>query len=111
MSIRAGGGVDSLSSSASQDEEEDGGQDTCISSTHQASVSTKPPPQYAQTVDENDICTPCGRPVTATDEGILCEGCNTWFHKHCSSLSITKFEELSLSRESWYCTVCQDKNA
>ncbi len=106
MSIRAGGVVVSHSSTASQDEEEESGKDDNISSAHQASsVSNNPPPPYAHTVDENEICTPCNKPVT--DEGILCEGCNTWFHKQCSNLTATRFKALSSSRESWYCDTCQ----
>ncbi len=62
------------------------------------------PPLFAKTVDEIDVCPPCNQ--TVSNEGILCEGCNTWFHKSCSNLTTIKFQELSLSRTSWYCSNC-----
>ncbi len=66
------------------------------------------PPPFAKTVDENDTCPPCNK--TVTNEGILCEGCYTWFHQSCSKLSNITFQQLALSREAWYCSVCKQSN-
>ena len=112
MSNRAGGGGDSPSSTASPDEKEEGDQvdnnPPESISDHQASPGLRLdniPPPFSQTVDEIDICPPCNKAVT--DEGILCEGCNTWFHKPCSNLNTIEFTQLSVSRQAWYCNVCQ----
>ncbi len=115
MSIRAGGGVDSPSSSASpHDEEHKGDKDNVITPETvlgnvkvQNTIGSIPPP-YAHTVDEIEICPPCNEKVT--EDGILCEKCCTWFHQICSNLSSNEFEQLSLSREAWYCSVCTKKD-
>ena len=115
MSNRAGGGVDSSSSSANPDEsvkrprgrdppnvtpslQAEGGQGDDISLDIQASPERNSiPPPFTKTVDEIDICPPCDKQVTV---GILCEGCNTWFHQSCSHLSNVEFKQLSTSRQA-----------
>ncbi len=66
------------------------------------------PPPYAKTEEENDTCPSCNK--TVINEGILCEGCCTWFHQSCSSLSIVTFKQLASSREAWFCNDCQQIN-
>jgi hypothetical protein len=149
MSSRAGGGADSLSSTASKDDEEDNSKggvaslpcgicsvdlikepcsiqcdnSNCKTIFHPSCLGNDAPAdsekwfciecrdsqqQSAKSDEEIEICPSCNS--TVGDVGILCEGCNTWFHKPCSKLSNIKFKQLSLSRDPWFCDNCSKQN-
>ena len=74
-----------------------------------------PPSRTSSTSDavELAICTggpskPCGKPVTADDEGIMCDSCDLWFHDSCQSVSETEMiaHKLHKSR-AWLCSGCK----
>ena len=50
-----------------------------------------------------DVCTTSAR---SNQKGILCDGCNKWFHLKCISMGLKTYIDLGSSDEQWFC----DKN-
>ena len=92
MSSRAGGGVDSLSSTANQDEEDADGNKGGMNIPFQRIV-------------ENDgqwLCDQCGKDLSTGSEAIGCDskGCSRWFHPSCLA------DEAPPVDKKWYCCHC-----
>ncbi len=105
MSDRAGGGVDSPSSTASPDEEDKeaeedlcrGGQDG-NNQQGQDTGAVNPPPAYPCGVCQEEV----------DDQGMGCEGgCDKWYHISCINMSPADYESFSSNpRAYWECSSC-----
>ncbi|XP_068716163.1 uncharacterized protein [Montipora foliosa] len=51
-------------------------------------------------------CDVCTNPVRINQKGILCDGCNKWFHLRCITVDLKTYFELSSSDEQWFCEKC-----
>lgn len=51
-------------------------------------------------------CDVCTKPVRSNQKGILCDGCNKWFHLKCITMDLQAYIDLGSSDEQWFC----DKN-
>ena len=92
MSSQAGGGCGDTSSSARNEAEEDENEDVIT--------------------QECDVCPDpaCEDIVREIQDGLFCEGCNTWFHRKCVKIAKLKFQQHSLSNNDWYCSSCPNGN-
>ena len=48
-------------------------------------------------------CDVCTKTVRSNQKGIVCDGCNKWFHLNCINMELWKYLELSSSVEPWFC--------
>ncbi len=91
MLTRAGGEVDSLSSTAGPDKEQEGGQ---------VGISVL----FQQIVQNNGqwLCDQCGKDLRTESESIGCDStdCNKWFHPSCLT------DKTYLNKNKWYCHLC-----
>lgn len=55
-----------------------------------------------------DNCPTCGKLVKNTDEGLRCENvkCDRWFHAKCEGIDTTRYEDLKINGERWFCRLC-----
>ncbi len=62
---------------------------------------------------ENSVF-PCGCCEEAVDwsssGGIICEGCEIWYHRVCASLTHSRYESLGNSSHVWVCKKCDTSN-
>ena len=50
----------------------------------------------------------CGEPVRSTDNGVLCDSCDRWFHSDCQGIPKQAYEALVLYKVlSWLCPECK----
>ena len=63
------------------------------------------------TIDNRDICDGCNRAVEEGEEGVLCNICSFWFHKHCQNITAELYTELQDSDMEWKCSKCQKEEA
>ena len=52
------------------------------------------------------ICRKCSHPVGWDCEGVLCEGCDNWFHIECQQIHSDQYSKLGHSSVVWTCSVC-----
>jgi len=55
-------------------------------------------------------CGLCDRPVTWSQEGVCCDGCDVWHHKSCCELCTHDYELLQRSHVQWMCCRCDSIN-
>ena len=55
-------------------------------------------------------CGICQYPVTWSQEGVACDGCELWHHKSCISLCSDDFQLLERSNVAWKCCKCDSIN-
>ena len=55
-------------------------------------------------------CGICQYPVTWSQEGVACDGCELWHHKSCLSLCSDDFQLLECSNVAWKCCKCDSIN-
>ena len=55
-------------------------------------------------------CGICQYPVTWSQEGVACDGCELWHHKSCISLCSDDFQLLERSNIAWKCCKCDSIN-
>ena len=48
-------------------------------------------------------CGRCSRAVKQRDKGILCDGCELWYHCSCVYLDMAEYRRLGSSDDPWYC--------
>ena len=61
----------------------------------------------------NSNCGTCAKKVHRNESGILCDGCDVWFHGNCFALSDEQLNILaSVATSCWFCQPCfgQRKN-
>ncbi len=59
------------------------------------------------TATEKTVCL-CRIEVQLGEEGILCESCNSWFHRKCDKLSSAQFKKITDSNEAYQCRACTE---
>ena len=97
MSIRAGGGVDSLSSTAGHDDEED-------SDSKPSGINIP----FQQILDDGQwLCSECGKDISTEAEALGCDhkGCSRWFHPSCVSDDANN----NVAKDPWYCHHCNER--
>ena len=83
-------------------------------STTQDSKSDTPTPPKSKSSSASKLrdannC-PCNRPHVANNgnqDRILCNECNTWFHRECISISKSAFHSKTKSSYKWFCPPCE----
>ena len=45
-------------------------------------------------------------PTRCGEDALQCEGCQLWFHRWCTGISVQHYSTLSVSDDSFYCFVC-----
>ena len=50
-------------------------------------------------------CGLCTKSVRSNQKGILCDGCNKWFHLKCISIDLQSYFDLGSSNEQWFCDI------
>ena len=95
MSSRAGGGASNTSSSARNPLAEDDDR------TEKGLDDNDD-----QELQECDTCAVCSKNVLEGQEGLLCETCNTWFHRKCMNLTLKQYKLHAMSPNPWYCSNC-----
>ena len=63
---------------------------TCIANTHCAKCNI----QFIRNSHQKSIC---------------CDHCNKYYHLNCTKLTLTTFNTLANSNESWYCRTCTNE--
>ena len=48
-------------------------------------------------------CVVCEKPVRCNQKGILCDGCDKWFHIKCIDMDLVTYVALSNSQDQWFC--------
>ena len=48
-------------------------------------------------------CDVCAKPVRSNQKGIMCDGCDKWFHLKCITMDLRTYIDLSSSDEQWFC--------
>jgi Pyruvate/2-oxoacid:ferredoxin oxidoreductase delta subunit len=48
----------------------------------------------------------CERPVRSNQRGIQCEDCMFWHHIKCIEITVSEYNSLSISTDSWFCKNC-----
>ena len=102
MTSRAGGGANSLSSTASQDEED---RDKDVKGTrHLRAYNTRSGINRQE--DRDLLCGDCGKDLTSEPTSVRCDGesCRKLFHPSCLG------DEGPLDSEKWQCHWCQTKH-
>ena len=62
--------------------------------------------------ENDDLINPCPLCMgfcMASENCILCDYCQNWFHQRCAKLSNTKFDALSESNAMFKCSICEKK--
>ena len=55
-------------------------------------------------------CGICAKKVHRNDSGILCDGCDVWFHGNCIALSDEQLNILApVATSCWFCQPCFDQ--
>ena len=54
-------------------------------------------------------CTNCKKGVRSNQRAIRCDFCDEWTHMKCTTISLSQFNKLSTSDETFYCTKCIDR--
>ena len=62
-------------------------------------ISTNPGPV-------RDPCGECCKPVRANQDGLQCDGCDTWTHRACLNMTKQEYHRFGSSHENWFCRVC-----
>ena len=55
-------------------------------------------------------CAICEYPVTWSQYGIACDGCNVWHHKSCLSMCTKDYKDLERTNVVWKCCKCDSLN-
>ena len=55
-------------------------------------------------------CGCCQAPVTWSNQGLCCDGCETWYHKSCTDEHNSKLDKLNGSNVAWLCNNCDSIN-
>ena len=55
-------------------------------------------------------CGICEYPVTWSQYGIACDGCDVWHHKSCLSMCTQDYKDLERSHVAWKCCKCDSMN-
>ena len=50
-------------------------------------------------------CGSCEKPVKSNQHGILCDGCEFWYHRKCTTLNINEYTALGNSDDPWLCSI------
>jgi hypothetical protein len=53
----------------------------------------------------NNPCGKCERPVQSNQRGIQCEDCMFWHHIKCIEMTVSEYNSLSISTDSWYSSI------
>ena len=51
-------------------------------------------------------CGSCDKAVQANQDGILCDGCEKWFHRKCIYMDREVYLQLGRSDDPWHCATC-----
>jgi hypothetical protein len=54
-------------------------------------------------------CTNCKKGVRSNQRAIQCDFCDEWTHMKCTTISLSQYNKLSTSDETFYCTKCIDR--
>jgi hypothetical protein len=54
-------------------------------------------------------CTNCKKGARSNQRAIQCDFCDEWTHMKCTTISLSQFNKLSTSDETFYCTKCIDR--
>ena len=55
------------------------------------------------------ICGTCRNKIKGDQQGLMCDGCERWFHAGCEHVSSGEFKYLSLCEEiMWFCKKCKN---
>ena len=55
-------------------------------------------------------CGICEHPVTWSDVGLCCDGCNIWYHKSCIDLCTAELDSIGKDNVVWLCCKCETRN-
>jgi hypothetical protein len=55
-------------------------------------------------------CGICEHPVTWSDVGPCCDGCNIWYHKSCIDLCTAELDSIGKDNVVWLCCKCETLN-
>ena len=51
-------------------------------------------------------CGSCDKPVRVNQDGVLCDGCEKWFHRKCIYMDREVYLQLGRSDDPWHCATC-----
>jgi len=51
-------------------------------------------------------CGGCKKNVAATDNGVMCEVCECWFHSKCQNITDDTYKLLNQERIRFFCSSC-----
>ena len=54
-----------------------------------------------------DLCPLCSRCVDGSEQGLLCDGCNSWVHTKCMKMTDSEVEMWSKTDHPWFCRSCR----
>ena len=54
-------------------------------------------------------CSLCRKPTKSNQKAIQCDFCDAWTHLKCTSLSLSQYQKLANSDETFYCNLCSDR--
>ena len=52
------------------------------------------------------LCGICHNLVNSNHKAIQCDICNFWIHAKCNTISITEYQNLQVSADTWFCKKC-----
>lgn len=54
-------------------------------------------------------CTVCHKAVRSNQQGLQCDFCDLWTHRKCTNISITEYNRLGKSDDTYYCHMCGNR--